>query len=141
VPKAGSFIRVIIKGLRNPFTNAISDSFAVQTFDAYSEGGQLNFYFIDKKTTEMAVRSKCNFPCKDCLDDNADVCTECFDDSEAPFLQQGSCVKQCATNRFYNANSKQCDECDRTCLQCSGTSGTCTKCGVDNFLFLDPEKK
>jgi len=74
----------------------------VQTFDTYSEKGLLNFYFIDKKTTGMVVRSKCNYPCKDCNPDNADVCTECYPDSETPFLQLGSCVKQCATSRFFN---------------------------------------
>lgn len=131
-------IRVVISGLRNPFTNAVSDSFAVQTFDAYSEAGQLNFYFIDKKTTGMVVKSKCNYPCKDCSGDNADVCTECYEDSDTPFFQTGGCVKQCASSRFYNKQLKSCELCDATCLQCSGTSSTCTKCGVNDYLFLDP---
>jgi proprotein convertase subtilisin/kexin type 5 len=115
-----------------------TDSFSVQTFDTYSEEGQLNFYFIDKKGTQLVIRSKCNYPCKDCDASNAEVCTECYSDSDLPFLQLGVCVKECATSRFYNAVTKQCDACDKTCLQCATTSSTCTKCGVEDYLYLNP---
>ena len=102
MPQPGKPIRVTLKGLRNPYTNIPTDSFSVQTFDTDIVDGALNYFFIDKKSTDMIVKSKCNYPCKDCDEANAGVCTLCYSDSDLPFLQLGKCVEECATSRFFN---------------------------------------
>lgn len=139
-PRPGLPIEVTISGLRNPYTNVPTDSFSVQTFDTFSENGKLNFYFIDKKATGMVIVSKCNYPCKDCLDGDGDSCTACYADSLTPFLQLSTCVEQCATSRFFNRATNRCDLCDSTCLQCSGRADICTKCGVGDHLYLDQDQ-
>lgn len=66
-----------ITGLRNPFTNATTDSFEIQTFDF--QDGQYT-YFIDKADKTLVLQSKCSYPCADCLDNQPTSCTKCFPD-------------------------------------------------------------
>jgi len=72
VPDKKTTLKVVINGLRNPFTNATSDSFEIQTFDF--QDGQYT-YFIDKADKTLTLDSKCSYPCADCDESTPDICT------------------------------------------------------------------
>lgn len=130
-------ISVAVTGLRNPFTNAKTDSFKVQSFN-FVDGKYT--YFIDKVEQGLFLSSKCSYPCKDCNIETPDICLSCYPlttvGNGLPLLQLGKCVTQCATSRFYNLKTQQCDACDPTCLECDGTATRCTSCGVDDYLYF-----
>ena len=130
-------ISVVVKGLRNPFTNAKTDSFKVQSFN-YGDGTYT--YFIDKVEQGLYLSSKCSYPCKDCNIETPDECLSCYSLTTVgdglPLLQLGKCVTKCATSRFYNLKTSQCDACDPTCLECDGTATRCITCGVDDYLYF-----
>jgi len=102
-PKDSVKITVVVIGLRNPFTNAKTDSFKVKSFN-YVDGKYT--YFIDKVEEGLFLSSKCSYPCNDCNIYTPDVCLSCYSLNTVgdglPLLQLGKCVSQCATSRFYN---------------------------------------
>ena len=145
-PKNGDKITVTLSGLKNPYTSDVTDSFQMTTFNLVDDKF---FYWIDRVTTGLTINSKCNYPCKNCLEDDPSHCLSCYPEDETsesdssviegrPFLQEDTCVSQCAANRFYDG--ERCLLCDSTCLSCAGTAKTCTSCGIAEFLYLHETK-
>ena len=138
VPTVDSKISISITGLKNPYTNETTDSFQMTTFNL--EEGQF-YYYIDKVENGLTINSKCNYPCKTCPENDPETCLSCYQDivdidDGLPFRQEGTCVAECSTSRFYNLENEHCDLCNPTCLDCDISADNCIVCGVDEFLFL-----
>lgn len=67
-------------GFKTPSSNVSSDSFIIRTFNT-STLSQFIYYYIDWTSSGLGLNSKCNYPCKDCLDGNPSICTSCFSDN------------------------------------------------------------
>jgi proprotein convertase subtilisin/kexin type 5 len=141
-------IKIELKGLKNPYTSAQTDSFQMQTFNVLvSESGKEFWFYIDKVEYGLFINSDCNYPCKSCPlkkngyeEDQPDVCLSCYDDlnlsTGLPYRQENSCVAECATSRFYNTVDKHCDLCNDTCLDCTESADNCIVCGVGIWKYL-----
>ena len=139
-PTPGQKIRLVVSGLRTPYTSDETDSFQMTTFNYVDD---TFYYMIDKVVTGLTINSKCNYPCKDCPDDEPSVCLACYPEDlnisvqkGKPFLQVDTCVEQCSGDRYYDAATERCEKCDPKCLSCETSSTFCTSCGIDIYLFL-----
>jgi len=137
-PTAGQKIEVTIQGLRTPYTSDMTDSFQMTTFNFVDN---TFYYLIDKIASGLTINSKCNYPCRECADDQPSKCLSCYPEDPnikngRPFLQVDTCVEECAGNRFYDRKTNQCQLCDPTCLSCVDQASKCTSCGINPFLFL-----
>lgn len=75
--RSQSSIRILLDGLRNPFTNAETDSFQMTTFNFVS--GRF-YYYIDTVEKGLTFNAECDYPCKTCPSDNPELCTSCYED-------------------------------------------------------------
>lgn len=126
-----------LNGLKTPFTSDETDSFQMTTFNIVDDQF---YYYIDQVINGLTINSKCDYPCKDCLDSDPSHCLSCYKDegikNGRPFLQVDTCVERCSSTRYYDAGLDSCQLCNPTCLTCETTKDTCTSCGIDEYLFL-----
>ncbi|KAL4502402.1 hypothetical protein ABPG72_011989 [Tetrahymena utriculariae] len=69
----------------------------------------------------------CNTNCLTCqgLGSQLNTCTSC---SPPLILYNSKCVFSCPPQMYYDSNTKTCQKCNPSCLECSGASTTCTSC-------------
>lgn len=124
----GEEVTVIIDGFKNPVFAEQTDSFIIKTLTTDS-------YQIDAIDSGLVLNNYCDYPCLTCKDEDPSDCLSCFS-TGLNKLQGGTCVSECATGKFHNTGTGACEDCDSSCLDCEGSTTTCTACGLGDLLFL-----
>ena len=124
---AGTSINVTVVGLINTLYASATHTFIAETRTSASG------FKIDQRNQGMTVRAFCDYPCRTCPSTATTQCLTCFTNW---YLQDSSCVQQCSEGKILNNGI--CESCDASCVACSVSATTCTKCGKDGFLFLNP---
>ena len=104
-PTNGEKIHITLDGLRTPYLSDPTDSFQMTTFNYIDD---TFYYFIDQKTQGIIISSKCDYPCKDCPDNEPSTCLSCYPNDVNKYLQVDTCVQECAADRYYDAPTDQC---------------------------------
>ena len=76
----------------------------------------------------------CVYPCNTCSSET--VCTSCdakAGESIQLLYYEGQCTEECPSN--YMKSGITCQECNSSCLTCSGTVDTCITCPEGNLLY------
>ncbi|KAL4499147.1 hypothetical protein ABPG72_017049 [Tetrahymena utriculariae] len=80
----------------------------------------------------------CSYKCKTCFGPNDNQCTNCTGDLFFdPILKQ--CESNCQQKYYANKNNNQCMECDKSCLECTGSKKNQCKSCPDTFILFNNE--
>ncbi|KAL4489764.1 hypothetical protein ABPG72_022404 [Tetrahymena utriculariae] len=85
--------------------------------------------------SKTAMCEQCDNSCATCSGPSNNQCLSC--ENSLFYLQtSGACVSNCPSGYFQNNLLNQCQKCDSTCKECSGTSNTqCTSCSSQLIFY------
>ena len=76
----------------------------------------------------------CDSSCVNCVVDK-NFCTSCRNTSWYLQKADGTCVEKCKAGTFGNDQTKICDSCSPTCVECSNLYNNCTVCDVQSYIY------
>ncbi|KAL4482623.1 hypothetical protein ABPG73_021283 [Tetrahymena malaccensis] len=89
-------------------------------------------YFTNSKNGKC---DQCDPNCETCFGPNSDQCTNCKGNLYFDSISL-KCVEKCPQKYYANNQNNQCMECDKSCLECTGSlKSQCTKCPDQIILF------
>ncbi|CDW73373.1 UNKNOWN [Stylonychia lemnae] len=135
-----TLFRLNIQGFKNSNSSAATNSFMLEYFTP--EG-----YPIEIIQSGLTLKTKCNWPCRDCniINGGPTTCTACNpkDITSLYMLQDSTCISNCSTSYYFSGSDSQglCLKCNSTCLTCNQSASECTSCNTkSNYPFLSSKE-